>query len=206
VRDTRYRDLREARPSVYFPLAQSVFPFAPTTLAIRAAGSPSRIVPTIRRAIDEAAPGVALARAAPFDTYIEGPLAQPRLDAFLLAVFAVAAAALSAVGLFGVMATMVRQRTRELGVRMALGATASDVGRLVLRRGMALAAAGVALGLVGALAANRLLGALLYEVSPTDVPTLGLVAAALLGVAALASLIPARASARIEPAVALRAE
>jgi putative ABC transport system permease protein len=113
---------------------------------------------------------------------------------------------LAAVGLFGVMATMVRQRTRELGVRMALGATAADVGGMVLRRGMALAAVGTSIGLLGALAATRLLAGMLFEVSPTDAPTLGLVAMALLGVAALASLIPARTSTRIEPVIALRSE
>ena len=206
VPDTRYRDLRDARASIYFPLQQSFFPFVPTTLAIRASGSTAALVPALRRVIDETAPGVALASAAPFETFLEAPLAQPRLNALLLAVFAGAAVALAAVGLFGVMAAMVRQRTRELGVRMALGATARDVGRLVLRRGMALAAAGTALGLLGALAANRLLASLLFEVSPTDAATLAIVAVALLVVAALASMIPARSSTRIEPVVALRAE
>jgi ABC-type antimicrobial peptide transport system permease subunit len=154
----------------------------------------------------ETAPGVALASASSFDELLARPLAQPRLNALLLAVFAGAAVVLAAVGLFGVLATMVRQRTHELGIRMALGATAADVGRMVLRRGMALAAAGTALGLLGALAANRALASLLFEVEPTDVVTLAAVAAVLLVVAALASLVPARASTRIEPVVALRAE
>ena len=206
VPDTRYRDLREARASIYFPLRQSFFPFVPTTLAIRTSAAPGAVVPALERVIGETAPGVALASTAPFESFLDGPLAQPRLNALLLAVFAAAAVVLAAVGLFGVMATMVRQRTRELGVRMALGATAADVGRLVLRRGMVLAAAGTALGLLGALAANRVLAAMLFEVSPTDAPTLAAVAALLLGVAALASLVPARSSTRIEPVVALRAE
>ena len=209
VPDTRYRDLREARPSIYFPLRQSFFPFVPTTLIVRAAADAAAdadVAPALRRAIEEAAPGVAMASALPFERLLERPLAQPRLNAMLLAAFAGAAVALAAVGLFGVMAMTVRQRTRELGVRMALGATAGDVGRLVLRRGMALAVAGVSLGLAGALAANRLLAALLFEVGPGDAPTLVAVALALLGVAALASAVPARSSARIEPAVALRAE
>jgi putative ABC transport system permease protein len=160
----------------------------------------------LRRVVGETAPGVALAATRPFEDFLETPLAQPRLNALLLAVFAAAAVVLAAVGLFGVMATMVRQRTRELGVRMALGATAGGVAGLVLRRGMALAVAGTSLGLLGAVAANRALEALLFEVSPTDVPTLGIVALTLLSVAALASLVPARTSTRIEPAVALRAE
>jgi hypothetical protein len=135
VPDTRYRDLRDARPSVYFPLRQSFFPYLPMTLAIRTSSSPAELVPAIRRAISESEPGVALASAAPFETFLGGPLAQPRLNALLLAVFAGAAVALAAVGLFGVMATMVRQRTRELGVRMALGATGRDLRRMVMRRG-----------------------------------------------------------------------
>ncbi|HEX5436316.1 MAG TPA: ABC transporter permease [Gemmatimonadaceae bacterium] len=206
VPDTRYRNLREARPSIYFPLHQSFFPFAPTTLAIRTSGSAAALVPAIRRVIGETAPGVALVSARPFESYLDGPLAQPRLNALLLAIFAGAALALAAVGLFGVMATMVRQRTRELGVRMALGATATDLRRMVVRRGLVIAGLGVGAGLVGALLANRLLAGLLYDVSPTDGVTLAAVAAALLSVAGVASVIPACAITRIDPVSALRAE
>ncbi|HET7563572.1 MAG TPA: FtsX-like permease family protein, partial [Gemmatimonadaceae bacterium] len=206
VPDTRYRSLREARPSIYFPLRQSPFPFEPWTLAVRTSGPPAELVPTIRRVISETAPGVALASAEPFARYLEGPLAQPRLNALLLAVFAGAAVVLAAVGLFGVMATMVRQRTRELGVRMALGATADDLRRMVLRRGLAIATVGVGAGFAGALVANRLLSVMLYEVSPTDGVTLAVVAAVLLVVAAVASVIPARAITRIDPVSALRVE
>lgn len=206
VPDTRYRSLREARPSVYFPLRQSTFPHAPTVLAIRTSGPPAALVSTIRRVIGETAPGVTLASAAPFSTYLDGPLAQPRLNTLLLALFAAAAVVLAAVGLFGVMATMVRQRTRELGVRMALGATAGDLQRMVTRRGLAIATVGVGAGLAGALVANRLLSALLYEVSPTDGVTLAVVTGLLLVVATVASVIPARSIMRIDPVIALREE
>jgi putative ABC transport system permease protein len=205
VPDTRYRDLRDPRPSIYFPLRQSVFP-TPMTLAIRTSGSPAALVPEIRRVIREAEPGVALVSAAPFDSFLAAPLAQPRLNALLLAVFASAAVVLAAIGLFGVMATMVRQRTREFGVRMALGADADDVLRMVMRRGLAIAAPGIAIGLLGALFANRLLSSLLYEVSATDTSTLAAASALLLLVASAASLIPARSTARIDPTEALRAE
>jgi putative ABC transport system permease protein len=135
VPDTRYRDLRAAGPSIYFSLAQLFFPFAPTTLVIRTSGDPNQLIPTIRRVIARAEPGVALANAAPFETFLEGPLAQPRLNAVLLSVFACAALLLAAVGLFGVMGTMVRQRTRELGIRLVLGAEPRDLGRMVIQRG-----------------------------------------------------------------------
>jgi ABC-type antimicrobial peptide transport system permease subunit len=175
-------------------------------LAIRTIGRPVDVVPAVRRAIDAIDPGVALASAAPFDTFLDRPLAQPRLNALLLAVFASAAVALAAIGLLGVMATMVRQRTRELGVRMALGATAGDVRRMVMRRGLAIAMAGMGVGLVGALGANRLLTAMLYDVSPTDGVTLVVVTGLLLGIATVATGIPARSSTRIDPAIALRVE
>src|SRR5205809_2866723 len=129
VPDTRYRDLRDARPSVYFPLRQSFFPFAPLALAIRTSGAPDAQVPVIRRMISETEPGVALSSAASFETYLNGPLAQPRLNALLLAVFAGAAVVLAAVGLFGAMATMVRQPTRAPRARMVLRANAANPRR-----------------------------------------------------------------------------
>jgi predicted permease len=206
VPETRYRDLNDPRPSVYFPLAQSTFPVLPMTLAIRADGAPEALVPGIRQAVAEIEPGAALASAAPVATFLEGPLAQARLNAFLLVAFAIASVLLAAVGLFAITATMVRLRTRELGIRMALGATASEVRGLVLRRGMQLGALGTGLGLLGALASNRLLTSMLFDISPTDATTLMTVSLGLLGVAALASAVPARASTRIDPAAALRAE
>jgi hypothetical protein len=206
VPNTRYRDLRDARPSIYFPLHQSFFPFAPTNLAIRTASDPTAVMPSLRRAIDSVDPGIALASIAPLETYLRGPLAQPRLNALLLAVFAGAAVLLAAIGLFGVMMTMVRQRTREIGIRMALGASAGDLRRLVIRRGLTVTLVGVAAGLAGAMAATRFLGAMLYDVSPTDGWTLSFVGAVLLVVAGIATAIPARSSTRIDPVVALRAE
>jgi putative ABC transport system permease protein len=206
VPDTRYRELRDARPSIYFPLNQSQFPFVPMTLAIRTSIAPAELVPALRHAIGEASSGLALGSAAPFETFLDAPLAQPRLNALLLAVFASACVAMAALGLFGVMTTMVRQRTRELGVRMALGATAGNLRRMVMRRALAIATAGMLVGLLGALLANRLLVAMLYEVSPVDITTLVVAAGLLLTVATLASLIPARSTTRIDPAIALRAE
>jgi ABC-type antimicrobial peptide transport system permease subunit len=206
VPDTRYRDLREARPSIYFPLDQSFFPFAPTSLAIRTDSRSSAPISTIRRVIGETTPGVAMVSIASFGTFLEGLLAQPRMNAFLLAVFAAAALAIATVGLFGVMAAMVRQRTRELGIRLALGAAPGDLRRMVMRRGLTVATAGVLLGLLGAFLTNRLLGSLLYDVSPADGVTLLVATALLLAVAGLATAIPARLSTRVDPLLALRVD
>ncbi len=206
VPDTRYRDLREARPSIYFPLHQQTFFPVPMTLAIRTVGSPAEVVPAIRRVLENTEPGVELASAAPFEAFMVVPLAQPRLNAFLLGIFAAAAVVLAGIGLFGVVATMVRQRTREIGIRMALGADTGTVWRMVTLRGLLIAAPGIAAGLCAALLANRLLAAMLYETSPTDATTLAAVCGLLAVIAAVASLIPARSSTRIDPTEALRAE
>jgi hypothetical protein len=206
VPDTRYREVRVAKPSVYFPLRQSTFPVAPMTLAIRADRPPVALVPTIRRAIQETLPGAAVSSATPFRDLFGRELEQPRLNALLLGLFALASVVLAIVGLYGVVATMVRQRTGEFGVRLALGATAPQIGALVLRRGLALAAGGVSVGLLGALVTGRLAASLLFEIDPADVPTLVSVSLLLLAVATLASLIPARASSRIDPATTLRGE
>ncbi|HEY4305109.1 MAG TPA: ABC transporter permease [Gemmatimonadaceae bacterium] len=206
VSETRYRDLRQPQPSIYFPLAQSFFPFAPNSLAIRVRGEPSAIVSSLRAMLAERMPGVGLARAVPFESLLDAPLAQPRLNAVLLMVFAAAAGLLSAIGLFGVLATTVQQRRRELGIRMALGATAADVRRSVLLRGTRIGVIGAAVGLVVALWTNRNIAALLYGIDPGDLPTLLGVALALVLVSAFASYLPALTSSRVDPAIALRSE
>jgi predicted permease len=205
VRDTRYRDLRDPRPSIYFPLRQTFFPFAPMTLAIRTSAPAGRVSSSIRQAIAETAPGVALAGIAPFDDYLEGPLGQARLNALLLVLFGTAAVLLCTVGLYGAMATLVRQRSHELAVRLALGATRGGVAWMVISRALAVAGTGVIVGLLGAMVLNRNLRTVLYEIAPADRPTLTGVAVLILGVAAMASLLPARWSAGINPASALRA-
>ena len=207
VEDTHYRDLRNPRPSVYFPLRQSIFSsVVPTTLVIATDARAASIVPTLRRSVTEVAPGVALASAVPFETFVAGTLAQPRLDALLLALFAAAALALAAVGLFGVMATSVRHRARELAVRVALGATPADLRRAVLRQALSLAIIGVILGVLASLAAMRALESLLFGVTATDAPTLGAVSALLLLVALAAALLPARRAQHVDPMLALSAE
>jgi hypothetical protein len=206
VPDTRYRELRNARASIYFPFGQSRFPFAPTTLAIRTRLPATELIPQLLRVLDAVDPAVQVVRVAPFQAFLDGPLAQPRFNALLLGVFAAGAVLLAAVGLFGVMAQLVKQRARELGIRMALGATASNVRAMVLSRGLAIAGVGLGVGVVGALLSNRLLGSMLYGISPTDWLTLLLVSGLMLATATIATTIPARAGTKIDPAVTLRAE
>lgn len=206
VPDTRYRDLRTTTPGIYFPLAQSFFAFAPTYLLVRSNLSTSALSASITGALGRTAPGVTLSSLHPFDEYLEGPLAQPRFNAFLLTVFAGAAALLSAVGLLGIMSTMVRQRVAEFGIRQALGATSGEIRGMVLRRGLGVTMAGVVAGTAAAIVANRALTSLLYGVAPTDPMALACAAVLLALFAMGAMILPARASSRIEPSVALRTD
>lgn len=204
VPDTRYRELTVARPSLYFPRAQAPFGGLARTLVVRATGNARDLIPSVRRAIGEGAPGVAVMRAESLRSLLDGPRAQPRLNAMILALFAGGAVSLAMIGLFATIATMVRQRTGDFGIRMAVGATAVDIARLVIGRGVRLALVGVTLGIAGALAASRLVVSLLYETSAVDAATIGAVATVMFVLALIASVIPARASMRIEPLAVLR--
>ena len=212
VDDTRYRDLRDPRASVYVPLHQlfvafgPFLAFGPTTIVIRTVGSPEAMIPALRQVVASTTPGVTIARVAPFDHFMRTPLAVPRMNTFLLVVFATAALLLAAVGLFGAMASLVRHRTREIGIRMALGASPREVQSMVLKRGLTIAIAGVAVGWLGALLGNRAVRSMLYAVSPTDVSTFAVATALLIGIAIVATVLPARAAMRVDPGVALRAD
>jgi ABC-type antimicrobial peptide transport system permease subunit len=133
-------------------------------------------------------------------------LAERRFNALLLGIFAGVALLLASVGLYGVLAFTVAQRTREIGIRMALGAQAGDVVRLVLRQGLALSVLGVAVGICVALASTGVLRRFLYGIAPTDPATFITLALLLIGVAALACLIPALRALRVDPIIALRHE
>ncbi len=201
--ESHFRSLREAVPMVYLPWHQAVWQ---GYIAARTTTSLGAALPGIRRAIGEADPRVTLWLARTMDDYVGEQLVQPRLSALLLSAFGLVALLLAAIGLYGVMASAVSDRTRELGVRMALGATPDRLRRDVLGRALTVASAGTAVGLACAIATSKLISSLLYQVSPTDPITLVGACAMLLVIALLAAYVPARRATRIEPAQALRAE
>ena len=164
------------------------------------------IIPVIRRLVSEIDPALAVAAPATAEDLMRQSVAVSRLMMTLLMTFAGIAALMAAVGIYSVMAHSVAQRTGEIGVRMALGASPGNILRLVLRAAGGLLALGLGLGLVGAFGASRLLQEALYEVKPFDPGVFALVAGLFALTAALACLVPARRATRVDPMVALRSE
>ena len=194
-----------ARPMIYW--AQAQFPTNFMTLVIRArSGNPMRLASAVTREVRALDPDLPVADVKLMEQYLSASVAQRRFSMTMLAIFAGVALTLAAVGLYGVISYSVATRTREMGVRIALGAGRQDVVGLVVREGMGLVAAGVVAGLAGALLLTRVLASLLYGVSATDPATFAGLAALLSGVALLAAYIPARRAARVDPMVALREE
>jgi putative ABC transport system permease protein len=206
VANVRQRALSEpAVPAVYIPHAQQPDVFRPT-IAVRSRLPPDAIAEAIRQRIAAFDPQLLVLRMRPMEDIVSGALSGPRFNLLVLVSFAAVALGLSAIGIYGVVAFLVTQRTREIGIRMALGARAADVLRLVLREGMAPVILGTAAGLVAAVAATRAIRSMLFGVTPLDPVSLA-VAPALLGVVALlACYLPARRATRVDPLVALREE
>jgi putative ABC transport system permease protein len=177
-----------------------------TFLVMRTSIEPHSVVPSIRKAIDNLDRDLPLFQVRTTAEIIETTVQRREFSILLLSLFAGLALVLAAVGLYGVLSYTVQQRTGEMGIRMALGASAGDVRRLILAQGMKPALAGVAGGIAGALIATRLLSSMLFHVSPMDPSTFAAVATGLIGVAALACLIPAMRATRIDPTIALRRE
>jgi putative ABC transport system permease protein len=176
------------------------------SVAIRTTGDPLALAEPVRAALRETDPNVPLFRLRSMTQYVADDVAQPRLYMLLLTTFALVAITLAGLGLYGVLSQTVLQRGRELGVRMALGASGRDVVTLVLRQAAFLAVLGVALGLGAGFVAMRGLQVLLFGVRPQDPVTFAAVGAGLFVLALLASVIPARRAARLDPMLALRTE
>ncbi|HEY4741734.1 MAG TPA: ABC transporter permease [Candidatus Acidoferrales bacterium] len=205
VQDVRDVELvKPPRPEIFLPLERctadsfSVF--------VRTQSNPRTVVPALRSIVQTIDPDLPLTEVGTMDETVYARTATPRFRSILLTVFAGLGLLLSLIGIYGVIAITVAQQTREIGIRMALGAHPADVMRLVLRRGMLWVAAGTVAGLVGAYAATRLLESLLYEVKATDAASFAIATALLVASAIAACYIPARRAMRVDPMVALRYE
>jgi putative ABC transport system permease protein len=194
-----------AKPEVYFPYSQVTSP--QMSVAVRTTTSdPLGLVAGIKAQIQTIDKDLPLDDAKTMQQLLAESVSGRRFNMLLLAVFAGVALALALVGIYGVMSYAVSQRTQEIGIRMALGARAADVLKLVVINGMSLALIGVAVGLAGAFALTRLLSSLLFQVTPTDRTTFAGVAICLIVVALVACFVPARRATKVDPLVALRNE
>jgi putative ABC transport system permease protein len=180
--------------------------WGPPTLVIRTAGDPNSLVSAVRKTLAAMEPDAPLYDVRTLDDYLALDLGRARFQTVLLSLFAAVALVLTAIGLYGVIAYGVVQRTHEIGVRMALGASRTNVLKMILNRGLMLTVSGIVLGVVGALALARLMESLLYEIPPRDPLTYVVVCFTLSMVALLASYIPALRATRVDPMIALRYE
>jgi putative ABC transport system permease protein len=209
VGDVRARGFQgDVPPTMYFPYSQSgtsAYSMPATmTLLVKATGDPSALVPSIRAVIRAAAPRMPIEQVLTMDQIVGRSIASRTFTTILLAAFSAIALVLAGLGIYGVIAYAVSQRTFEIGVRLALGASQRSVLGLVVREGLRLSAAGLVVGLAGGLAVMRLLRTLLVDVSTLDIPTLICVSVVLAAVAACASFLPARRATVVSPTEALR--
>ncbi|HEY2139680.1 MAG TPA: ABC transporter permease, partial [Chthoniobacterales bacterium] len=205
VGDVRETSLeREPNPAIYWPHSREAYQFM--NLVVRTSFEPTQIAATLQKEIRALDPDQPVADVRTLDAVVGKSIARPRFNTLLLTIFAGVALVLASVGLYGVMNYSATQRTRELGIRMALGATQGDIMRLVVGNGMALTLAGIVLGVVASWALTRVMANLLFGVTATDLPTFISVSALLAAVAFIANYIPARKATRVNPVVALRYE
>jgi len=207
--DTRYRDLLDQRASLYVPALQppnSDGVWIPTILVVRSHSGKRELLPSLRGAIKEIDPDLGILSAASSSELLEPQLARPRFNAVLLDVLGILALVLAVTGLYGVIATDVAQRTREIGIRMALGASSGSVVWLIMREILILAVTGLAIGLTAAFGLTRLVEAQLFGIKATDIATMLLATFGIAAVALLAGYLPARRATALDPMRALRFE
>jgi putative ABC transport system permease protein len=190
-------------PQLFVPYAQR--PSRSVWIVLRTAGHPSALAPSVRATVHRLDPNLALSELTSLDQLRAGSVARPRFYAALLALFAAVALALAATGIFGVMSYAVAERTREIGIRMALGAQIRDVRKMFLRHGLSLTTCGIALGIGVAVVLARVMSSFLFGVGPMDPTTYAAVSGTLAAVALIAAYLPARRASRVDPVVALRA-
>jgi predicted permease len=194
----------DPRPTFYPPLAQ--IPARGVQVGVRTAGDPMAVVSLVKQAAREVDPNVAVSTFQTMETRYATRTAEPRFRTVLLAVFGVLGLALAATGLFSLLAYLAAQREHELGIRLALGARPGAVTWLILRRGVALAGTGIAIGVTASLAVSGVMRSLLFQVSPTDLSAFGTASVALALVAVAACVLPAWRAGRLDPVVTLRRE
>jgi putative ABC transport system permease protein len=205
VRDVKSAGLQaETEPTYYLPATQA--PLEDMMLLVRTTTEPAAIISSLRQTVWSIDPNQPVANVTTLEQIVSDSISKPRLNMTLMALFGALALILAAVGIYGLLSYTVTQRTREMGIRLALGAQVGDVLRLVLKQGMVLALVGQAIGLVGALALTRLIRALLFGVTPTDVTIFAAVVAVLTAIALLACYLPARRATKVDPLKALRYE
>jgi putative ABC transport system permease protein len=190
---------------LYFPLADPSMA-GDTTILVATSLTPSEVIPALKARIWTLDPRLALDNVESVEQAVRKVMARPRFNVVLLTIFAGIGLLLAMIGVYGVVSYSVGLRTREIGVRMALGAVPSTIARSIVGEALVLAAIGVLLGLAGAMAGAQLMQKLLFEISPTDPVTLGGVAVVLAATAVVAALLPARRAMRVDPLVALRTE
>jgi putative ABC transport system permease protein len=205
VGDVHHRSLRaDSGMEAYLP--QTQVPLDALSVVVRTDGDPAALAGAVREQVNQIDPQLSIAKMYPLEHYVAASLAEPRLDTVLLGTFAAIALLLTAIGLFGMMAFNVAQRTHEIGIRMALGAQPTDVMRQIVRQAARLALVGLAVGFPAAFVLTRLMESLLFGVSATDPPTFVGVALLLAGVSLVAAIVPARRAMRVDPMVALHYE
>jgi predicted permease len=202
--ETHLRMFRDATPMIYVPWRQAGF--WQFNFGIRTSGDISTVLPALRREARVVDPQLMLWYVHPMDDLLAKPLARPRMSAVLMSMFAAAALLLAAIGLYGLMASVVRERTREIGIRMALGAAPERLRRDVLSQALVVSGSGALVGLVATLVASRVLASMLFEVTPTDPLALIGACVVLLVVVVIAAYVPARWATKVDPARALRAD